>query len=97
MKKNNKPCKECQQVDEPSFSQPDDGLIEDHEIFEVVKRSVNTQNAFDNIKRLLSAQRQKTKEDTLNNIEAIWTRLMNETDDPVYKEFYTSCIKALKI
>jgi HSP90 family molecular chaperone len=49
------------------------------------------------VKPLLAEQKQKTREDTLNNIEAIWTRLMNETDAPVYKEIYASCIKALKI
>jgi hypothetical protein len=50
-----------------------------------------------NVRQLLDEQRLKTREDTLNNIEAIWTWLMNETDDPVYKEIYASCIKALKI
>lgn len=49
------------------------------------------------VANLLAEQKQKTREDTLNNIEAIWTRLMNETDDPVKKEVYANCIRALKI
>lgn len=51
----------------------------------------------DYIDDLLAEQKQKTREDTLNNIEAIWTRLMNETDDPVKKEVYANCIRTLKI
>lgn len=49
------------------------------------------------IPSLLAQQHRKSSDATLNRIEAIWTRLMNETDDPVYKEIYASCIKALKI
>lgn len=30
-------------------------------------------------------------------IFSVWTRLMHETDDPIKKEVYANCIKALNL
>lgn len=97
MKKNNK-CKTCGY----GLPQPTDGLLQnwekDAEAF--MARWPDDEIALEVLeswlKDLLAEQKTKTREDTLNHIEAIWTRLMNETDDSVYKEIYARCIKSLK-
>lgn len=98
-------CPNC--FNEPTLTtpmpQPTDGLLQnwekDAEVF--MSRWPDDEIALEVLeswlKDLLAEQKTKTREDTLNNIEAIWTRLLNETDDPVKKDVYANCIKALKI